>query len=263
MPTSSKIRTAAVIAGGAAAIGALLYYLFKDEGESRKTEADLGENRNADEDVKIMKSVDIYTRDDMITILDEILESQNSLKAIMRELTERFKSDPPNNFQECYEIVRKVSPKDPLEQRSLSISDFDRLVERFYGDEEVCSIIEKIMGINGLNTLPGNISNITKEQLIKVNELMLKELREFVDQFIFIPNKEFDMKTLTITAQVWVSAKVESQFDLNSDDIEAAMLMHSHSLRNDPDFSRISFQMQATMEQLLGVPAPSSLPFSI
>lgn len=263
---SSRIKTIATIAGGVVAVGALLFYLFREESSEKNVS-----NANTDEtesketsDTATTKSLENYTKEDMLLILDEILESQNCLKRVMKTLTNEFILNPPKTLQECYDKVKKASPQDPLDKRKISLSDFDRLVERFYNDEGISSTIEKIMGIHGPNTLPDRVNHITSEQLIKVNEFMLKELREFVDQYIFISNKDkFDVKTLTITAQVWVGSKVEKQFNLNSDEIEAAMLLHSQSLRNDPDFGRISFQMQATMEQLLGAPASSNLPFSI
>ncbi|KAF7457672.1 apicomplexa specific secreted protein [Cryptosporidium felis] len=267
MTGSSKVRTAMAVAGGIAAVGALLYYLLRDEssdGEDEgRTSAESPITAEMSE-VTTKVSLDAFTKEDMLLLLDEILESQNSLKKVMRSLTSSFIAEPPKSLQECYDKVRDSSPPDPLEKRGISLADFDRLVERFYNDDGVSGAIEKIMGIHGPTSLPERASSISNDHLIKINEFMLKELREFVDQYIFIANKDqFDVKTLTITAQVWVGSKVEKQFNLSSDDIETAMLLHSQTLRNDPDFGRISFQMQATMEQLLGAPAPSNLPFSI
>ncbi|KAH8584937.1 apicomplexa specific secreted protein [Cryptosporidium sp. chipmunk genotype I] len=264
---SSKFRTAAAVAGGVAVVGALLYYLFRDDSSENKDESNTLVEASTIKDVPentVRRSLDTFTKEDMLLLLDEILESQNSLKKIMRSLTNDFVADPPKSLQDCYNKVKDASPQDPLDKRKISLVDFDRLVERFYNDEGISSAIEKIMGIHGPGSITERAGNIGSDQLIKVNEFMLKELREFVDQYIFIANKDqFDVKTLTIAAQVWVGSKVEKQFNLSSDDIETAMLLHSQTLRNDPDFGRISFQMQATMEQLLGSPAPTNLPFSI
>ncbi|TRY53318.1 Apicomplexa specific secreted protein [Cryptosporidium tyzzeri] len=264
---SSKIRTAAAVAGGVAVVGALLYYLFRSDSSENKDESNTLVEASAANDVlenTVKGSLDTFTKEDMLLLLDEILESQNSLKKIMRSLTNDFVADPPKSLQDCYNKVKDASPQDPLDKRKISLVDFDRLVERFYNDEGISSAIEKIMGIHGPSSITERAGSISSDQLVKVNEFMLKELREFVDQYIFIANKDqFDVKTLTIAAQVWVGSKVEKQFNLSSDDIETAMLLHSQTLRNDPDFGRISFQMQATMEQLLGSPAPTNLPFSI
>ncbi|KAK9174322.1 hypothetical protein CmeUKMEL1_00355 [Cryptosporidium meleagridis] len=264
---SSKIRTAAAVAGGVAVVGALLYYLFRSDSSENKNESNALVEASAAKDVPenmLKGSLDTFTKEDMLLLLDEILESQNSLKKIMRSLTNDFVADPPKSLQDCYNKVKDASPQDPLDKRKISLVDFDRLVERFYNDEGISSAIEKIMGIHGPSSITERAGSISSDQLVKVNEFMLKELREFVDQYIFIANKDqFDVKTLTIAAQVWVGSKVEKQFNLSSDDIETAMLLHSQTLRNDPDFGRISFQMQATMEQLLGSPAPTNLPFSI
>lgn len=267
MMGSSKVKTAAAVAGGVAVIGALLYYLFREdspeERDSSKTLVEAVVAKEAPETIT-KRSVDTFTREDMLLLLDEILESQNSLKKMIRSLTSSFMADPPKSLQECYDKVKESSPYDPLEKWELSLVDFDRLIERFQNDEGVSNIIEKIMGVHGPSSLSERAGSVSSDQLMKVNELMLKELREFVDQYIFIANKDqFDVKTLTIAAQVWVGSKVEKLYNLSSDDVEAAMLLHSQTLRNNPDFGRISFQMQATMEQLLGSPAPSSLPFSI
>lgn len=267
MVGSSKIRTVVAVAGGVAVIGALLYYLFRDDSSENKDESNtLVEATVTNDRLENMAkgSLDTFTKEDMLLLLDEILESQNSLKKVMRSLTSDFIADPPKSLQDCYDKVKDASPQDPLDKRKISLVDFDRLVERFYNDEGISSAIEKIMGIHGPSSITERVGNISSDQLIKVNEFMLKELREFVDQYIFIANKDqFDVKTLTIAAQVWVGSKVEKQFNLSSDEIETSMLLHSQTLRNDPEFGRISFQMQATMEQLLGSPAPANLPFSI
>ncbi|KAJ1610640.1 secreted protein [Cryptosporidium canis] len=264
---SSRVRTAAAVAGGIAVIGALLYYLFRDDSPITEDESDNVHEVAIAKDIPEFTSkrlLDTFTKEDMLLLLDEILESQNSLKKIMRSLTGDFMTNPPKSLQECYDKVKDASPQDPLDKRKISLVEFDRLVERFYNDEAISNAIEKIMGIHGPSSLTERTGNISSEQLIKVNEFMLKELREFVDQYIFIANKDqFDVKILTIAAQVWVGSKVEKQFNWSSDDIETAMLLHSQTLRNDPEFGRISFQMQATMEQLLGSPAPTNLPFSI
>lgn len=264
---SSKVRTAAAVAGGVAVIGALLYYLFRDDSSEKKDESNHLNEATVAKDIQettVKGSLDTFTKEDMLLLLDEILESQNSLKKIMRSLTSDLMANPPKSLQDCYDRVKDASPQDPLDKRKISLVDFDRLVERFYNDEGISSAIEKIMGIHGQSSITERAANINSDQLIKVNEFMLKELREFVDQYIFIANKDnFDVKILTIAAQVWVGSKVEKQFNLSSDDIETAMLLHSQTLRNDPDFGRISFQMQATMEQLLGSPSPTGLPFSI
>ncbi|KAH8739655.1 apicomplexa specific secreted protein [Cryptosporidium ryanae] len=320
--SSSKVKTIAAITGGFAVVGALLYFLFREDKSEEENKGEepreVGKNGicnkgifgnsvlvKGSEEVEILgalkeegedgggvgviennhglvaesinKSLENYTKEDMLQILDEILESQDHLRSVMRILTKEFIDKPPASFQECYKKVRSASPQDPLDKRKISLSDFDRLVERFYTDDKVSSTIEKIMGLNG-SVSSGNgvascnndvrilekVENISNKQLININEFMLTELKEFVGQYSSVSDKHiYDVKTLTIAAQVWVGSKVEKQFNLNSDEIETAMLIRSQSLKDDPDFGRISFQMQATMEQLIGSPAPSNLPFSI
>ncbi|KAH7647173.1 hypothetical protein FG379_002864 [Cryptosporidium bovis] len=309
---SSKVRTIAAITGGFAVVGALLYFLFRedksDEENKREEPYELGRDttcnkgifgssvsvRSVEEAKKEIKednngnigitaddhnvntenaekSLESYTKEDMLHILDEILESQDCLRGVMKRLTSEFIANPPRNFQECYDKVKNASPQDPLDKRKISLSEFDKLVERFYTDDKVSSTIEKIMGINGSMSSDNDnvqtmkkIENIDNKQLININGFMLEELKEFVGQYSNVSNKHiYDVKTLTIAAQVWVGSKVEKRFSLNSDDIETAMLIRSQSLKDDPEFGRISLQMQATMEQLIGSPAPSNLPFSI
>lgn len=315
--SSSRIRTIVAVTGGLAAVGALLYFLFredkseeegKEEGTSERSKnavlnkdtfGDSASTRESNEAVsvkrepedgsdstrivtdyslnyEISKPFESYTKEDMLHILDEILESQNCLKSVMKKLTGEFVENPPSDFQECYDKVKRASPQDPLDRRRISLSEFDRLVEKFYTDDKVSDTIEKIMGINGSSNISsggtkengaqvlGKIENINDRLLININEFMLKELRDFVGQYSAASDKHvYDVKTLTIAAQVWVGSRVEKQFNLSSDEIETAMLARSQYLRDDPDFERISFQMQTTMEQLIGSPAPSNLPFSI
>lgn len=59
-------------------------------------------------------------------------------------------------------------------------------------------------------------------------------------------------------AQAIVGARVEKEFDLTSEEIESAVLLHHQSLATDVDFARINVQMQSTMSDLLGTQFPSS-----
>lgn len=64
------------------------------------------------------------------------------------------------------------------------------------------------------------------------------------------------MKVVTIAAQAYVGARVQEKFDLSSEDIESAVLIHHQALASDSEFACVNMQIQATMNQLMGSQFP-------
>eukprot|EP00921_Rhytidocystis_pertsovi_P017406 GHVQ01027388.1.p1 GENE.GHVQ01027388.1~~GHVQ01027388.1.p1 ORF type:complete len:244 (+),score=36.90 GHVQ01027388.1:179-910(+) len=231
--------------GGAVAAGAVVYYLLREE------PAALHDPKAGDKDKKKINVQEI-TRDQVLEILHDIIKSQDKMKTIMKQLTKELIKDG-YSFQMTYDRVKEVQPEDPLERYGVSMNDFDQLLDRYQHEPNIRDAIARIMGAPQSSTVPPKVHSITKATVVKVHGFMLAELKKLVEEFQRLPNKsKFDMKTVTIAAQALVGARVEEQFQLTSEDIEAAVLMHHQQLASDGDFARINVLMQSTMAQLMG-----------
>lgn len=239
-------------AGGAAAAGALLWYVLKDDSEEKASTAGGGS------DGKKVPVEDI-TREHVLEILQEIIKSQDQMRGYMKDLTKELVAKKLS-FRETYARVKELQPEDPLEKHGLSMMEFDQLLDKNQNYPAVRESIAKIMGAPSPQT-PGAERPVTinVKKIIEVHAFMLEELKKLATDFENMSDRaSFDTKTVTIAAQALVGAQVEQKFDVSSDDIEQAVLMHHAELATDQQFANINIAMQSTMGQLMGGPFPTA-----
>jgi len=236
------------IAGGAAAAAAVLYYLAKND------YAELEQKESKKEKGRI--NVEEVTRNEVLEILSEIMKSQDLMKAVMKDLmTELIQNQL--SFEQTYAKIKLSQPDDPLERYGITMSDFDMLLEKHQQDHNVREAISRIMGAPSNVTLSPKVQTVPRSTIVQIHEFMLTELKKFVEEFQKHPDRlSLDTRTLTMTAQAIIGAKVETKFGLNSDEIESAVLFNHSGLTADPEYGRINIQMQATMSQLMGSQFP-------
>merc|ERR1719281_766401 len=109
----------------------LLWYLLRDE-----SPADTRERLAASKPSERQKSVGEMDKQDVLRILQEIVESQSDMSALMKEVTEVVLKEELS-FQQVYARVKERQPQDPLEKRGLSIQDFDTLLDTHQKDDDV------------------------------------------------------------------------------------------------------------------------------
>lgn len=229
----------AAIAGGVAAAAGIAYYLLREE---QPSEAGKGGGAG-----------DVGGQADrVLTILGEIQKSQDKMKTVMKDLTKEL-VDQDKDFKEVYDMVTKLQPEDPLEKYGMTMADFDALLDRTQYDTRVREAISSIMNQPDANPEQNaNVSNITVQQLVEVHRFMLAELQTLVQKFTSMPDKStYDVKTVTIAAQAMVGAKMQKQYNLSTDDVEAAVLNLHGQLATDREFATINIKMQQTMSQLM------------
>ncbi|CAE7317756.1 SGR1, partial [Symbiodinium necroappetens] len=79
------------------------------------------------------------------------------------------------------------------------------------------------------------------------------EVEKLVQQFKSLKSQAtYDSKTVTLTAQAMVGAKVEEKFDLTSEDIERAVVRYHEELATNKEFASVNMQMQKAMSYLMG-----------
>jgi len=240
-----------IAAGSAAGVCAVLYYVLREE---KRASAKVGGDDNNDKKARGVKaSVDEISKEQVLQILQEIIKSQEIMKGYMKDLTKELRSKTLT-FEQTYTRVKDVQPKDPLEKYGLSMMDFDQLLDKHQRDPPVREAIAKIMGVPSPGTATNEkVQAITVRQIIDVHTFMLAELENVVKYFQNIQNKtSYDMKTVTIAAQALVGSKVEDKFNITSEDIESAVLIHHTMLATDQEFAKININIQHAMGKLLG-----------
>lgn len=258
MADSKKMLLAGL---GVAGVAAAAYCLSAGSGKKSEKIGAATDSKTAPSVGKT--KVEDIPKETVLIILKEIINSQETMKSYMKDLTKELKTKQMN-FQQTYARVREVQPKDPLENYGLSMMEFDQLLDKYQSDPMVREAIAKIMGApNPANTQSAKVQEITVKEIIAVHKFMLEELEKLVKIYQDLQNKpiggqELDMKTVTIVAQAIVGAKMEEKFTIASEDLESAVLLYHTMLATDQEFAGINLQIQHTMGKLMGNPFPAS-----
>mmetsp|Transcript_32188 Transcript_32188/g.85740 ORF Transcript_32188/g.85740 Transcript_32188/m.85740 type:complete len:246 (+) Transcript_32188:132-869(+) len=234
-----------LIVGGAAGAATILYYLLRDEPESSSA----SHSEGAEEKI----SVGEITKDQVLQILNEIYASQEKMKVRMKSLTTEIMAKS-TSFDETYQKIKEVQPDDVLERYGLQMQEFDQLLSKHQSDLQVREGIMKIMGAPDGSLEP--TKDVTVKKVVDAHNFMLEEL-ENVARHVNNAKAQskatvYDMKTVALTAQAIVAAKVEEKFGLTSEDMEGAVMKHQRTLATDKDFASINMKMQQVMGQLMG-----------
>ena len=136
------------------------------------------------------------------------------------------------------------------------MQQFDALLDETQNDARVRDKIGSIMANPNPQEPDPEMSRVpqglTVTKLVEVHGFMLEELQKLVKDFQKMPNKStFDIKTVTIAAQAIVGAKMQKQYKISTDEVEAAVLSMHQQLSMDNEFARINIEMQQTMSQLV------------
>lgn len=238
------------IAIGVAAVGAgaaLLYYLLKEEPKGKHTHSgDCCAPTAAKSGGKI-------TRDELLVILKTISKSQEEMKSIMADLMKEVINTKPS-FAEMYQLVKKRTPEDPLEKAGITMQEFDQMLDQNQEDPEIRRAIMALMGGDASSPVvtaetSSKVQALTVLKIREIHQYMLEELRTLVPQAAQVDKPEG--KTIAITAQALVGAKVENKFGLTADEVEAAVRHHHTQLAVDQDFATLALQVQQIMSQLM------------
>mmetsp|Transcript_67971 Transcript_67971/g.199634 ORF Transcript_67971/g.199634 Transcript_67971/m.199634 type:complete len:252 (+) Transcript_67971:68-823(+) len=244
-------KRALLYAGGAAGAAAVLYYLLREEPESKQAPPSAS-GEVARSGGKKLRVEDV-TKEQVQQILNEIVDSQEKMKAHMKALTDKLLANPIT-LEQTYHLVRDVQPDDPLERHGLTMMDFDQLLSKYQSDPQVREGLARIMGAPDQSAMANQGAVASAKRVIEVHAFMLQELEKLVQYyFTSVKNKEaYDMKTVTLALQAIVGAKVQEKFDMSSEDIEMAVIKHHSTLATDQEFERVNMKMQMVMAQIMG-----------
>jgi len=254
---SQSWKKALMYAAGAGGVAAVLWYLLREdpEGQAGESGAAASEEGNKKRGGQVVSAEDV-SKEQVVLILSQMIESQERMKIHMKELTAKL-IEKDVDFEETYEQVSSVQPDDPLERHGLSMADFDRMLTMYQSDPQVMQGITRIMGMADPTTAgaPEKQKPMSEAQVIAVHAFMLQELENLTKTFLAVKGKkDWDMKTVTLASQVIVGAKVEKKYSLTSEDIESAVMQNHPSLSKNQEFAEISQKMQGVMTMLIGAP---------
>jgi len=239
-----------LVAGSAAGIIGIIYCLSKRVPPSAAVAVT--------EELPGKPKIDDITKEQVQEILQEIIKSKVQMQSCMRELVKSLRTDPLS-FEDTYQKVNETAPIDPLEMSGLTTMEFDQLLEKYQTDANIRESIAKIMGASPASQVPEKVQKINRETIIEVHYFMLDELKKLLAHFQGVPNKEsYDMKSVTIAAQILISSKIEDKFKISSEDVESAVLMQHTMLATDGDFSKLNIEIQHMMGKLMGTPFNAS-----
>ena len=240
----SKVTIAVSLAAASAGIA---YYLFRKEDTVEIIEVGVEETAP-----RMIVKLDAkkVTVEQLVSVMEGIVTSQNEMKSVMKKITDEIKSSNLS-FGETFERVLALQPNDPMEETGLSMNEFDELLDKYQEDPRILDGIAKIMGPSEEEMLADNGKILSVAELIDVHRYMLEQLQEIATTVK--GRKEFeDARTLTVTAQVLVGAKVEDKFQIGSSAVERSVMTHQAQLAADHQFATINMMMQQTMTELMG-----------
>ena len=245
LSTLSKIVIGSAVV--AASVGAV-YYLFRKEEVIVTEETD----KRITPASKALQKIDAkkVTVEQLISMMDKIIESQNAMKSVMKRISEEI-TDSNLSFIQAYELVQKKQPVDPMEELGISMSDFDELLDKYQEDPRVLDSIARIMGPSEEDLAGDDGKILSVKELVDIHQYMLDELMQ-ISAEVKKSKTSTDARTTTATAQVLVGARVESKFKVTSPAVERSVMVHQNQLATNHQFATINMMMQQAMAELMG-----------
>lgn len=248
-----------VAAGSAAGVGAVLYYLLREDPEADEkllAAAAAGQDPSGAGGARAHApstqggSKDISS-DELLVILKEMNEGQQQMKAIMKTLSKEL-ADDNLQFDQLYKKVAASQPADPLEKRGLSMADLEAPLERNQQNPQVMEAMQNLMAPATMSAPSAKVPDISVEKITEINIFMLEQLQEFIKTFHGLANKaSYDMKTVVTASQALLDSKVSAKFNIQSEDMESAIMANQAKLCQNQRFLQAHMTMQQTMEQFI------------
>ncbi|SCP04392.1 conserved Plasmodium protein, unknown function [Plasmodium ovale] len=249
-------KKALSFAGGAAAVVALTYMLMKDEDNYDDKDDENDEKKKKDKLCKDSNKTikgETMTREDLLQLLNEMLKLQTDMKNIVKHLIVVAKNSN-YDFMAVYNVAKTYNTIDPLGKYQIEMPEFDKVVESYHFDPEVKDAVSKLM--SSQENYYANIvekATLSVDRIVEIHHFMLSELYRIDPEFKKIPNKgELDPKIIALVIQSIVSARVEEEFNLTSEDVEASIANQQYALTSNMEFARVNIQMQTIMNKFMG-----------
>lgn len=225
-------------AGGAAAVGSLLYCLCSDGPETEAAEGQMPPAGSA--------------TDQALQILEEMVTAQEGVRESMKVLSKQLSDEPQLTFDQIYAKVRASEPADPLESRGMSPQDLEGLLQGCHTDPLVHQALQALTAPSSMGGGPSaRAKEMTVEEIVEIHAFMLEELQTFAAQFRGLDDRgAYSTKTVIIASQVVLESRRSAKFGVTSEEVDAAVMEKHASLATSEKFMTIHMKMQQAMVSL-------------
>merc|ERR1719487_2492063 len=110
----------------------------------------------------------------------EIVACQSEMSNLMKDTTNLL-LEKNMTFEQVYDQIKKRQKRDPLQERGLSIKEFDALLDMHQKDDEVKKGIRDVLTAGSVKPA-ASAPSIPVLDIIEVHELMCKELHQIVEE---------------------------------------------------------------------------------
>eukprot|EP01068_Selenidium_serpulae_P006355 Selendium_serpulae@DN4357_c0_g1_i3.p1 len=232
----------AAVGCSAAAAGAVLYFLLREEHEEAPFGHGTVKQRSLDGNATEKERVK--------TILNEVQQDQAATKKITEDLINEI-LEKGYDFQATYKRYKSINNVSPLEKHGMTMSGFDDLLDKYTNDPEIRALVASV--VHPSETSHSAANKLSFDQVIAVHKLMLTELKKIASEIHQLdPAQRSDMKSVIIAVQALIFAAVRREYKINGEDLEGAVLEHSVNLQVNSDFTQISFEISKVMSELVG-----------
>jgi len=237
-------KKALLLVGGAVGVCALASYL-SNKPASPSVSSRSVDILSADSSTKAGE----LSKDQILQILKEMVKVQDEMRVHTKQLIKEVRSGSLTLEQTCRK-VQAIQLMSPLDKLSLSLTDFNGILEKYQEDATVQSAVVQAMSA----PTPGSgatekASSLTVQKLTEVHAFMLAELEKMAQAK---GRSGHDAKTVTFAAQAILGAKVEDKFGFVPEDVENAVIMKQTSLATNTQFATLNAKLQGAMAQLMG-----------
>ena len=237
----------AIFGAAIAASAGVVYYLFRKDEQITLSSSDETASRTTSVVAKLNPSS--ISVEVLLGIMDKIIASQNSMKGVMKGVTDEINS-ADLEFSAAYELVKQRQPSDPMEEIGLEMDEFDQLLDKYQEDPRILDAIARIMGPSDDDMASDDGRILSVQELIDIHRFMLDQLKAIGSEMKSIQSA--DPRTATATAQVLVGARVEKNFKITSTAVERSVMVHQNQLAGNHEFATINMLMQQAMTELMG-----------
>lgn len=203
------------------------------------------------------------SRAEILTVLDETVRIQGIVqqevsvlaRKVAKENGDKKKKRKRLSFVDGHKKILELGlPQEPLEDRGISETAFQRMLSTYEEDEEVMTAAQRLLHPMGKGD-PERAQSINMSKIIQIHELMVTEMQKVLEEFLQMPTevrRSFTGKGCETTAELLVSVAVEQQLSVRCEDVEQAVILYEEALQQNADFTRCTEQLANMMQHLIG-----------
>jgi len=203
------------------------------------------------------------SRAEILTVLDETVRVQGIVQQEVSVLARRLAKENGDkkkkrkrlSFVDGHKKILELGlPQEPLEDRGISETAFQRMLSTYEEDEEVMTAAQRLLHPMGKGD-PERAQSINMSKIIQIHELMVTEMQKVLEEFLQLPQevrRSFTGKGCETTAELLVSVAVEQQLSVRCEDVEQAVILYEEALQQNADFTRCTEQLANMMQHLIG-----------